>query len=205
MTLRFAAAAAFAAALLSTSCVQLEKPPAPENERPAEAEAPVLKPRPAPKPRVVIPEPTISPLDTLLSEFERFRRLSPADLAREQEAARQAFAQTKSDASRVQLAMALTVPGSPPGEDARALEALEPIVRNTAAPLHGLAFMLAAHILEQRRLSSQVQSLQQNNQGLQQNVQALQQNLQGLQQKLDALRTLERSMSERAEPVPRKR
>jgi prefoldin subunit 5 len=51
----------------------------------------------------------------------------------------------------------------------------------------------------------QLQGLQQNNQGLQQNVQALQQNVQGLQQKLEALRTLERSLSERAEPVPRKR
>ena len=204
MRLRFAAAAL--SALVSAGCIQLEeKPPAAGGEPTAEAEPPAVKPRPAPKPRVVIPEPTISPLDTLLSEFERFRRLSAADLAREQEAARQAFAQTKSDASRIQLAMALTVPGSPPGEDARALEALEPLVRNAAAPLHGLAYVLAAHILEQRRLTAQLQSVQQNNQGLQQNVQALQQNVQGLQQKLDALRTLERSMSERTEPVPRKR
>ena len=165
---------------------------------------PVTLPMPVVKPEPV-PEPDTKVLQTLLAEFGRLRRLTGPDLAREQEAARQAFAQSRSDAARVQLAMTLTVPGGAANDEARALELLEPIVKNTTAPLHGLAFLLTAQIQEQRRLTAQVQGLQQNNQGLQQNVQALQQNVQGLQQKLDALRTLERSMSERTEPVPRKR
>jgi cell division protein FtsB len=78
-------------------------------------------------------------------------------------------------------------------------------VRNATAPLHGIAFLLASLIQEQRRVSAQLQALQQANQSLTQNNQALQQNLHGLQQKLDALRTLERSLTERGEPAPRRR
>jgi hypothetical protein len=89
--------------------------------------------------------------------------------------------------------MTLAVPGVPGGETA-ALELLEPLVKNPTLSLHGLAFLLAAYIQEQRRLASQLQ-------GLQQNVQGLQQNVQGLQQKLDALRTLERSLTERESPA----
>ena len=183
-------------ALALAGCVA----PQPDSEPPPES-WPAVKPV-TPKPEPIVERP--NPTETLLAEFERFRRLSAADLAREQEAARQAFAETRSDASRVQLAMALSVTGSTSADDARALELLDPLVRNLTSPLHGIAFLLAAHIQEQRRLVTQLQTAQQNNQGLQQNVQALQQNVQGLQQKLDALRTLERSLSER-ENTQRKR
>jgi hypothetical protein len=84
----------------------------------------------------------------------------------------------------------MTVPGIAGNDEVRALDLLDPLVKNPTAPLHGLAFLMAAYVQEQRRLASQVHGLQQNAQGLQQNVQAL-------QQKLDALRTLERSLSER--------
>jgi hypothetical protein len=189
-----AACAALVAVLFGCTVLQ-EAPLEPADGGSAVVKHPPLKPE-----RTVLPEP--SSAETLLGEFERLRRLSAPDLAREQDAARQAYAQTRSDAARVQLAMALTAPGAPSGE---AVELLEPLVKNPAAPLHALAFLLSVHIQEQRRLIAQLQGLQQNNQGLQQNVQTLQQNVQGLQQKLDALRTLERSLSERGEPAPRKR
>jgi hypothetical protein len=188
------AACAFLAVLCG--CAVLQEPAS----EPAPDGSPVVKHPPLKRERAALPEP--SPAETLLGEFERLRRLSAPDLAREQDAARQAYLQTRSDAARVQLAMALTAPGGPSGE---AVELLEPLVKNPAASLHALAFLLSVHIQEQRRLVTQLQGLQQNNQGLQQNVQALQQNVQGLQQKLDALRTLERSLSERGEPSPRKR
>ena len=98
-----------------------------------------------------------------------------------------------------------TVQGAAPGEETRALDMLDPLVKNPAAPLHGLAFLLSTYIQEQRRLSALAQGLQQNVQGLQQNNQTLQQNVHALQQKLDALRTLERALSERGEPAPRRR
>jgi hypothetical protein len=132
----------------------------------------------------------VNEVEILLTEFERLRRLSAAEIAREQEAARQAFNQTRSDNARVRLAMTMTVPGIAGNDEVRALDLLDPLVKNPTATLHGLAFLMAAYIQEQRRLASQVHGLQQSAQGLQQNVQAL-------QQKLDALRTLERSLSER--------
>ena len=171
--------------------------------------APAVAPRPAPPAKVAIAPPVTPPppkvvvtpppapqitrtmeVDNLLTEFERLRRLPAAEVAREQEAARQAFNQTRSDPARVRLAMTMTVPGAAGNDETRALDLLDPLVKNPTAPLHGLAFLMAAYIQEQRRLAVQVQGLQQNAQGLQQNVHAL-------EKKLDALRTLERSLSER--------
>jgi FtsZ-binding cell division protein ZapB len=206
--------AAAAAALALAACAS---PPEaqPEAQAPVVAVAPptvekkpaIVTPAPVAKPeRVVVPaEPKANELDSLLAEFERLRRLPAAELPREQELARQAFNQSRSDAARVKLAMASSLPGSPPGEEARALELLEPLAKNPTSTLHGLAFMLSAFIQEQRRLAGLAQGLQQNTQMLEKNNQALQQNVHGLQQKLDALRTLERSLSERGESVPRRR
>src|SRR5712671_4385062 len=99
-----AAAIGFVVSL--AACTVLQQP---ESERAAES-WPSVKPSAAkPEPRAEA-EPSV---EMLLAEFERFRRLSAPDLAREQEAARQAYVQTRSDAARVQLAMALSVPGSP--------------------------------------------------------------------------------------------
>ena len=93
--------------------------------------------------------------------------------------------------------MALATPGSAASDDARALELLDPLAKTPGASLHALAFLMSAYIQEQRRLTAQVN-------GLQQNVQGLQQNVHGLQQKLDAIKSLERNLSGRGE-APRRR
>jgi hypothetical protein len=177
-----------------TEPVEREEDAAAKTESEAERAAAnqiVLAPVPVPPPAKPAPEVLrLQEIDGLLSDFERFRRVPPTELTREQELARQAFNQSRSDAARMRLAMALAVPGAAASNETAALEVLEPLVKNPTVPLHGLAFMLAAYIQEQRRLSTQLQ-------GLQQNVQGLQQNLNALQQKLDALRTLERSLTER--------
>ncbi|HEV7802595.1 MAG TPA: hypothetical protein VGP15_16085 [Burkholderiales bacterium] len=203
---------AAAIALACAGCASVDDTPAPEPSPrvaatpPAAASAPApVSPTPAKLEHAAPAEPKTSDLDALLTEFERVRRLPAAELAREQEAARQTSSQARSDASRVKLAMLWSVPGSSPADEQRALEILDPLVKTPGSPMHGLAFLLAAFIQEQRRLAASVQGLQQNTQGLQQNNQALQQNVHGLQQKLDALRTLERSLSERGEPAQRKR
>jgi hypothetical protein len=197
-----------AAALLVTACATQETEPAPEPPAEGvtapEAEAPV-KITPAPKPARSTPAARLAELEMLLADFARLRRLPSAELAREQEAARQVFNQSRTELARVRLAMTLAVPGSPPGEELRALELLDPVIKNQSAALHGVAFLIATYLQEQRRLFAHIQGLQQNNQGLQQNVQALQQNVQGLQQKLDALRTLERSLTERREAAPKRK
>lgn len=190
-----------------------ETVPEAESETPAVVTAPEVPKQPtvsAPAPAARTPPPRIaesksSELEMLLAEFERLRRLPPAELAREQELARTSYMQSKSDAARVKWAMSSSGPGAAPADELRALELLDPLVKNPASPLHGLAFVLSAAIQEQRRLASLVQGLQQNLQGLHQNNQALQQSVHGLQQKLDALRTLERSLTERGESAPRRR
>ena len=137
--------------------------PGAESQEPV-AWAPAGTPRPA------------SDADKLLAYFEQIRKLPAADLGKEHETARQAFATGRSDFSRVRLAMLLSLPGTPVSDEPRALDLLEPVTKNPGAELHRLAVLLAANLQERKRLDA---------------------NAQGLQQKLDALRSLERNMIER--------
>jgi hypothetical protein len=119
-----------------------------------------------------------------LTYYAKVRRLSGVELQREQEAARRALMRSRSDGNRMRYALALTVPGAPVADDIRALETLEPLTRNAASPLQGLALLMTGLLQEQRRLDSQAQTLQ---------------------QKLDAMLELERSMTGRESGVQRKR
>ncbi len=110
--------------------------------------------------------------ESLLMYFEFVRKLPSAELAKEHDTVRQLYAASRSDFNRVRYAMLLSVPGTAFNDDARSLEALEPLLRNPDAALHNLAFVVNAQIQEQRRG-------------------------QGLQQKLEALKSLEKSLLER--------
>jgi hypothetical protein len=132
-----------------------------------------VEPGAAPEPWVRTGGPLpVSDSESLLMYFEYVRKLSAADLAKEHDTARQRYARTRSDFNRVRYAMLLSVPGSAFSDDARALDALEPLLGKPDTALHSLAFMVGAQIQEQRRA-------------------------QGLQQKLDALKSLEKSLIER--------
>jgi hypothetical protein len=120
----------------------------------------------------------------VLAYHARVRKLPGPELAREQEAARRAYAKSRSDGNRMRYALALAVPGAPAADEARAIEAMEPVARNAASPLHGLALLVTGLLQEQRRLDAQAQ---------------------GLQQKLDALLELERSMTGREGGAHKKR
>ena len=110
--------------------------------------------------------------ESLLMYYEYVRKLPSAEYAKEQETVRQLYARSRSDFNRVRYAMLLSVPGAAPGDEARALEALDPLLKNPDAALHGLAYTVSMQIQEQRRS-------------------------QGLQQKLDALKSLDRKLIER--------
>jgi hypothetical protein len=125
----------------------------------------------APRPR--------SEADSLLLYFEYLRRLPAAELAKEQEAVRLLFARSRTDFVRVRFAMASSAPGGSAADEARALEALGPLLKNADAPLHGMAYMVGAQIQEQRRAQEE------------------QRRAQGLNEKLDALKQLEKQMIER--------
>lgn len=114
--------------------------------------------------------------ESLIEYFQRLRKLSGPDIAREHETARQSFVRSRSDYERIRLAMVLSVPGFAFSDDGRALELLDPVSRNHNGQLQGLAFLLASHLQERRRLDATAQ---------------------GLQQKLDALKSLERSLIDR--------
>ena len=118
----------------------------------------------------------------VLAYYSRARQLGAPELAREQEAARRALGQTRSDANRVRYALLLSL--APAGEEARALELLEPVTRNGESALRGLALLMTALLQEQRRLDASAQVLQ---------------------QKLDALLTLERNMIGRDGGAARKK
>lgn len=120
--------------------------------------------------------PLVSDTDSLLSYYQHVRKLASADLGKEHEAARQAYTRTRSEIDRVRFAMVLSLPGVPFGDEARALELLEPVAKNPNGRLNGLAQLLVSQLQERKRLDT---------------------NAQGLQQKLDALRSLERNLIER--------
>lgn len=120
----------------------------------------------------------------VLAFYARVRKLPATELAREQDAARRAVTRSRNDGNRMRYALVLAVPGAPAADETRALETVEPLTRNTASPLHGLAVLLTTMLQEQRRLDTQAQ---------------------GLQQKLDAMLELERSMTGRDGGAQRKR
>jgi hypothetical protein len=138
----------------------------------------VVEPEPQKVPAVVQGIQPRQPSDTesLVSYFAHLRKLHGAELAREHDAARQAYGRARSEYNGMRLAMVVAVPNTPFADDPRALDLLDPIARNPESRLAGLASLLLAQIQERRRLDA---------------------NAQALQQKLDALKSLERSLLDR--------
>jgi hypothetical protein len=130
---------------------------------------------PAPWVQAGTPHPA-SDAESLLLYFQHLRKLSGAEVSREHEAAREAYARVRTDFNRVRLAMVLSLPGTAFYDDARAFELCDTVAKHDGGRLQGLALLLGSHLQEQRRLTASAQ---------------------GLQQKLDALKSLERSMIER--------
>lgn len=125
-----------------------------------------------------------SDLESMLLYFQYIKELPGTELGKEHDHVRQAYAKARSEINRVRLAMVLSQPNTPFNDGPRALELLEPVAKNPRASLHGLAFLLSAYLQEQKRLDG---------------------NLLGLQNKLDALKSLERSLSERDQGSAKKR
>lgn len=153
------------------SCTLLAGCSGMQREEAAQTEAPVVPAAP-PSP----PQRRASDAELLLSYFGQLRKLSGPDLAREHDAARQAYGGARSDYNRVRLAMVVSLANTPFHDEPRALDLLEPVAKGADSQLSGLAGLLVCQIEERRRLDASAQ---------------------GLQQKLDALKSLERNMIER--------
>ena len=159
-------AALLATSLLLAGCETMQPGVAVTEQEPQKASV-VL---PGPQPRQA------SEAENLISYFAHLRKLPGSELAREHDAARQAYGRARSDYNGVRLAMVMALPNTPFADEPRALDLLEPVARNTEGRLSSLAVMLVSQIQERRRLDA---------------------NAQALQQKLDALKSLERSLIDR--------
>lgn len=125
------------------------------------------------EPEVKAPvRPAMSDSETLLVYFDYVRKLPAADYAKEVDLVRKLYARVRTDVVRMRYAILLSAPAAGPGDEARAMELLDLMVKSADAGVRALATLLSAQIQEQRRA-------------------------QGLQQKLDALMSLDKSMLER--------
>jgi hypothetical protein len=131
---------------------------------------------PAPWVQAGTPQPA-SDAESLLLYFQHIRKLSGAEVSREHEAAREAYARVRTDFNRLRLAMVLSLPGTAFYDDTRALDLCDTVSKHEGGRLQGLGLLLGSHLHEQKRLHASAQALQ---------------------QKLDALKSLERSMIERS-------
>jgi hypothetical protein len=136
--------------------------------------------------------------ESLLHYFDYARGLSAAELGRENESLRQAFATDKSDFTRLRYALLLSMPGTGARDLARAQQLLDP-VRSEAEgrdpALRALAVLLVAEIAERRRLEDSLQSATQR----QKDEQA---RAGDLEQKLEALKSIEKSIGQRDRKAP---
>ena len=143
--------------------------PAPVNEPGTVSEPPVVAIEPEIKPPV---RPAVSDSETLLTYVDHVRKLPAAEFAKELDTVRKLYARARTEMIRMRYAILLSAPAAGIGEDARAMELLDPLLKSADAGVRALATLLSAQIQEQRRA-------------------------QGLQQKLDALMSLDKSMIER--------
>lgn len=152
----------------------------------------VPKPEP-PKPEA--PKPDLSPsandAEALIQYATYLRRLNTADLIRELEAMKLTLAKNKSDLNRAQLAMAYALPGLASRDDSRALTMLDSLAKEATSPtVRNFVLMLLSLVADNRRLDDSVQTLSAK-------LKDEQKQSAELQQKLEALKSIEKSLSDR--------
>lgn len=135
------------------------------------------------------------PLQQVLAHADRMLRLSPAELARE--IARMGEAEDASAQTPLLLANALAQTRQPV-DTARALGLVQRVLANgapAAQPLHPLARLLEARLLQQRRLEDQLERQAQQ-------LRDAQRRNDQLNERLEAVRAIERSLTTRPAPLP---
>ncbi len=181
--------------VLVTGCTTSRAPPAPSvpnaPHAPSAPKAPQsLPPQSLPpdsersQEKTGVRESAADDLDNVLKYFGALRMLPGNDFRREQDSARQAFAQTPSDLNRMRLALVMSLAANAQKDERRALELLEPMTkgaRSEYTPLRGFALVIQSFVREQVKLGS---------------------NAQAMKDKLDQLMSLEKSLAERERTAP---
>ena len=142
-----------------------------------------------------MPPVSTDPLQQVLAHADRTLRMSPAELTRE--IARLGEAEDASAQTPLLLANAL-VQTRQPVDTARALGLVQRVLANGAAaaqPLHPLARLLEARLLQQRRLEDQLERQAQQ-------LRDAQRRNDQLNERLEAVRAIERSLTTRPAPLP---
>lgn len=143
---------------------------------------------------------TASNADAYLAYFRYASNLSNDDLKKEYAAASQVYGKSKSDGSRLQLALLLSMLAASFRDDARALGLLKEVIANKAndnIQLKDFALLLSTHIAERKKQEDKIKSEQGR-------AEELEQKLGELEQKLEALKSIERSIIERQQTQPAK-
>ena len=167
----------------------------------------------------IVVEPMQSDADRMTRFYDRLLTMKVNELANELEAVREAFEKDKSDLSRLQLALLLSLPGSNFRDDNAAVALLNPFLNDKVwevSTLRPLAILLYSELLELRRKDEAMQEqgaklkeeLRRTDEALQQQTTKLkeeQRRAEALQQKLDAILDMEMKMIEREQNLPKKK
>ena len=143
---------------------------------------------------------TASDADAYLAYFRYAANLSNDDLKQEYTTVSQIYGKNKSDGSRLQLVLLLSMPSASFRDDARALGLLKEVIANKAndnTQLKNFALLLSTHIAEHKKQEDKIKS----DQG---RTEELEQKLDEMEQKLEALKSIERSIIERQQTQPAK-
>jgi len=197
-------------ALALGGCAELQAqfPPAPTTSAKPEQPPPAKPEQPPPAAKPEQPAPVVEPagklgfqppsdLDRLLAYYDQLRRSKPADLPKEQEAARQALNSSKSDLNRLRYALAQSLPGGAARNDDAAQALIDPLLKDEGrdAGLRSFAQLLNATIAERRRCDERLRDDQKQ-------AEELQHKLDELQKKVEALTAIEKSLMERGHTPP---
>jgi hypothetical protein len=129
--------------------------------------------------------------EILLQYAVYLRRLSSGEIIREQEVLRQNMVKSKTELNRAQLAMIYALPGLPLHDDGKALAILEPLSKEAVSPaVRNFSLLLQSFVVDNKRLDEGAQVL--NSKLKDEQKQSAE-----LQQKLEALKSIEKSLSER--------
>lgn len=166
--MKTSAIAGIALCAMLAACAPLppsEKPPAPVSLPQPPPVAPaaatqVETPEPEPAPPAVVIAPAPSGATRALQFFTQVRQKPQREWKSDYDVLRKAFAASRSDFDRVRLALMLSLPNAPFGDEGQALELLEPLARDDRNEYQGLAQLVSALLIEQRRRGSQAAALQ---------------------------------------------
>jgi hypothetical protein len=140
--------------------------------------------------KVEFPSPT-NDAETLVQYAAYLRRLNATDLNREHETLKQNVAKSKTDLSRAQLGMIYALPGLALRDDTKALSILEALGKEASSSVvRNFALLLLGFVADNKRLDEGTQAL--NTKLKDEQKQSAE-----LQQKLEALKSIEKSLSER--------